>query len=929
MTRLVLSTGSRAGEVVDLAGGSLTIGADAAASNLALDGGPIASVHCRIAPIRGGGFGIQDLGSASGTFVNGRKITTSRLNSGDRIRIGTVELIYEPDLNETKSAPPPAAAPAPASTHSRLQEIIHSAEKKSASTPNRPADVDLSGKTLGGYQISGILGRGGMGIVYNATQTSLHRQVALKVLSPTLARDTKFVEMFLREARAAAQLHHPNVVTIFDVGSDEGVHYYSMELFDGGSAEQLLKRERKLSVAKALPIARDAARALEFAESRHLLHRDVKPDNLMITAQGVAKLADLGLASGRGEAGQLHFGTPHFVAPECLKGGPVDHRSDMYSLGATLYRMLTGRTPFAGTTIEEILDGVVHREAPALRTIDPTISEGVEALVARLLQKDPEKRFVTSRELVEAIEGLLAPPAKSTSKFLFILTGVAALATVSLGAYIAFKPEDKSSTQPVIIRNVEEENRLREENLKNERQMREKDAELAFTKVKAENLQPLDRAAGFEKVAKDFEGTRTAEAATIEAARIRKDEKTRADNEAIRLKAAAEFKNHLDAQLQESLDKGDFARALQLPKLVEGYDAAEKDPDSKAAIDIVPERVFAKVGLTVRELMNRAEVERGAGKFDAAKATYASIVASLDALLALPADQVPAQQSAELHKYKQTVEAEIAKLATVQSDQMRNADRTSRLEVGGAIAGALKQLRGGKASDAAGGFASLLAGGAPADAVSILTNTRDNFSAAAEMLQKLFAAAQKKSFGNDPWTDPASQKPVKILGIDENGIRIESKGAAPSVIAFDKLTNGGSLAQLFARAADKSAADQLLLARAALSVALAYDVAPLREYQLALKTDATGAAPPAALSEEAFDAAADAAKAAQTAGAPAAAELLQKIEMERGAARTWRDGLASFAEGQFVASDKLLGDLLRNRRMSTAFALSTDGSAPR
>ena len=215
-----------------------------------------------------------------------------------------------------------------------------------------------------------------MGTVYRATQNSLHRTVALKVLSPQLAHDPEFVELFLKEARAAAQLHHPNVVTIFDVGSAGNTHYFSMEVFDGGSVEQWLRREKRLPVDRALTMTRDAAKALEFAESKHILHRDVKPDDLMVTAQGVVKLADLGIAARRGEETTGRFGTPHFVAPECIKGASADHRSDLYSLGATLFRMLTGRTPFQGANVGEILDAVQRTEAPRLREIDPNIPEG-------------------------------------------------------------------------------------------------------------------------------------------------------------------------------------------------------------------------------------------------------------------------------------------------------------------------------------------------------------------------------------------------------------------------------------------------------------------------------------------------------------------------------------------------------------------------
>lgn len=929
MNRLSITNGPRAGEVIDLAGGNITIGSDAASANIVFEDVKIASVHCRIASVRGGGFGIQDLGSETGTFINAKSVGAARLSPGDRIRIGSIEFLYESD-------DAPAAAPAP---RERLQEIIKAAEgSASHSTPKAPpaaapnttkiSDPDLTGKTVGGYEITGILGKGGMGIVYKATQTSLHRNVALKVLSPTLARDQKFVDLFLREARAAAQLHHPNVVTIFDVGSEDGLHYYSMEVFDGGSAEQLLKKERKLSTDRSLRIARDAARALEFAESKHLLHRDVKPDNLMITAQGVAKLADLGLASPRGDAQSLRFGTPHFVAPECLKGGAVDHRSDLYSLGATLFRMLTGRTPFGGANVTEILDGVQNKEAPALRSFDSTIPESVDALVAKLLQKDPTKRHGSARELADALDELLAPPQKPASKGIFIIAAVAAVAAVGAGGYIFFKPTD-TTTKPVVIRDTDEENRLREENSKKERAMREKDAELAFTKTKNENSPPLDRAAKLEQIAKDYEGTPSAAAALEEAKKIRDAEAARIENEKLKRKLIDDYKNNLENGLLTKMNNGEFAAALQLPKSIDGFDAAAQDQDTKAAIGVVPDRVLAALQLFVKEQMNRAEAERTAGKLDLAVESYKKLIASLDGLLTLAPEQLPSAKSAEIQQYKKAAGEELAKISSAVADSVRTAEKQARAAAGISLAAAFELLRMGKPAEADQKFNNIPAG--PADLTETMGNARGDLQAAAAMLQKLFQASTKKALGQEPMNDPITFKPARIVSVDAAGVRLDVKGApagSATVVPFDKLASGAFLAQLYTRAAEKNAVDLFTLARASLAAALAYDVAPLRTYQFSMKIDG-GSPPPPSLSEEAFQIAADTTKAAAAAGAPAQAceQLLQKIEAERNAAKQWRDGLDAFAQGRFADAEKALGELLKSGRTTAAFALATGGSS--
>ncbi|MFN0205778.1 MAG: protein kinase domain-containing protein [Planctomycetota bacterium] len=917
MNRLTIASGARAGEVFDLAGGNITIGRDASAANIIIDDPAVATVHCRIAAVKGGGFGIQDLGTDSGTFVNDKKVSAARLSNGDRVRTGSVEFIY----HTTEAAAAPVAPPPP------------------APAPKPAADSSLAGKTLGGYEIINVVGRGGMGAVYKATQTSLHRTVALKVLSPQLAKDQKFVDMFLREARAAAQLHHQNVVTIFDVGSDAGVHYYSMELFEGGSVEQLLKKEKKLSVERSLEIARDAARALEFAESKRLVHRDVKPDNLMLTSHGIAKLADLGLATPRGTSDSLRCGTPHFAAPEAIRGAGNDNRSDLYSLGATLFRMLTGRTPFQGATIQEILDGVLNHEAPALRTIDNTIPESVEALTAKLLQKDPARRAANAREIVDTIDSILAPAQKPhhTGKIAAIVAIL--VAGAAAGIYFAIKPPDSIETKPVIVRDTAEEERLRNENTQKEKTMREQAAELAFTKAKAENLTVADRIVKYEQIAAEFAETGAAVSAAAEAKKIRDEQTAAAAREAERQQLLTTFTAALDDGLKTRLDESRFPEALQFARTLPGFEAVKADADGKAIIDNIPKRVAGALDSYIKTKIQTLADDKAAGNFDAAETNSKRLLDMIGTVLTVSPDDLPEVYAANLRSYKSTVEATRALLTKSREEFAKAAETASRVALTKILVELLDvtKLDANKldpskptlpfATDALNGGGSAVA----AELQSLFADVTSDAAAASVMFANLFAASEKKTLGNEPWTDPGTGKAGRIVSIDASGVRLDVKGTpagAATVVPFVNFTNGGLLAQLFARVADKSASGQLTLAKACLYAAHLYDVAPLRKSQLSLKLTENSPLAAVSANDDAFREAFEAARAAQAAGAPAeeANLLIARIERERAAARSWHDGIVTFSRGAFVDAEASLSNFIKNYRNTVAFALATNGT---
>ena len=276
-------------------------------------------------------------------------------------------------------------------------------------------DDPLIGKELGHCRIQRKLGQGGMGAVYLAHHPGLNKAVAIKVLPGDLATTPEFKERFIREARLAARLEHPNVVQVFDVGDELGVHYISMQYIEGKRLDSWLKERKKLTVPEALSTAKRIAVALSAAAKLGIVHRDIKPHNILISKDGVVKVADFGLAKDEdsnrsiSEPGVV-MGTPYYMSPEQAKGEKVDHRSDLYSLGATLYHMLTGKRLYDGGSPVTIVLKQGGDEAPIpARQLEPTIPEAVDALLTRLLQKDPARRFQTADEVLRALDALKQP----------------------------------------------------------------------------------------------------------------------------------------------------------------------------------------------------------------------------------------------------------------------------------------------------------------------------------------------------------------------------------------------------------------------------------------------------------------------------------------------------------------------------------------
>jgi serine/threonine-protein kinase len=262
------------------------------------------------------------------------------------------------------------------------------------------------------YELLSLLGSGGFGRVYKVRDLHLEREVALKVLNPTLTQDTEVVERFRREAQLAARLNHPNIVNIYDIAGRFGLIWYTMELINGPSLAQLVEREGPLPMDRVLRLLREALSALAHAHGMGLVHRDIKPENILIDPSGSVQITDFGLALAlRGKYGGAtsQSGTPQYASPEQLLGERVDQRSDLYSLAAVAYFALLGTPPFPGLTTEQVLARQTTNQFPLPRAQRDDVSEGFERVLDRALSADVESRFPSAAEFLQAVNRAAQP----------------------------------------------------------------------------------------------------------------------------------------------------------------------------------------------------------------------------------------------------------------------------------------------------------------------------------------------------------------------------------------------------------------------------------------------------------------------------------------------------------------------------------------
>lgn len=240
------------------------------------------------------------------------------------------------------------------------------------------------------YEIIDKVGSGGMSDVYKAKCHKLNRYVAIKVLKPEFSEDKNFVSKFRVEAQSAAGLSHPNIVNVFDVGEDNGIYYIVMELIEGITLKKYIERKGKLPVKEAVSILIQVAQGIEAAHNNHIIHRDIKPQNIIISKEGKVKVTDFGIAraASTNTISSNAMGSVHYISPEQAKGGFIDEKSDIYSLGITLYEMVTGRLPFEGDSTVSIALQHVQNELPSPLIYVPDLPISVEKIIEKMYTEE-------------------------------------------------------------------------------------------------------------------------------------------------------------------------------------------------------------------------------------------------------------------------------------------------------------------------------------------------------------------------------------------------------------------------------------------------------------------------------------------------------------------------------------------------------------
>jgi hypothetical protein len=401
----------------------------------------VSRVHCSVM-LKGDRLVVTDLGSAAGTYVNNQPVTSRTIRDGEYLQIGethlSLRLAGQSLLDQATIAPPLAAPAMPvdrmAPTEIKVPPILLSDDPgpppPPAPAPKRPAKGgkafplpaarlgELTGETLAHYEIGPMLGRGQTGLVFRAFDVRKKKTLALKVLWPGYAHDDAEIRRFIRSMKTALPLRHPNLVTVYGAGKKGAYCYIAMKYIQGESLTEMIRRvgsAGKVEWRAALPIGVQLARALTFAHGAKTIHRNLTPQNVLIRSADkrtflsdlfLAKAMEGGLAAQLTRPGEV-LGDIRYMAPERLEGmSRVDHRSDLYSLGALLYTMLAGKPPFEGASLPELIVKLQTEEPEGTKQFQPTLPNEFDALVKKLLAKPPEDRYQETANLLADLESL-------------------------------------------------------------------------------------------------------------------------------------------------------------------------------------------------------------------------------------------------------------------------------------------------------------------------------------------------------------------------------------------------------------------------------------------------------------------------------------------------------------------------------------------
>jgi len=403
---LRFTRGPRAGQSLALDDNQTVIIGRGVETTFRIDDPSISRRHCQITNSPQGVL-IADLGSSNGTYVNAQRIGTwVQLGPHDEVILGN---------NQVQVVLPNASQLPKLQCSSCKKEISAADEAAGRVRQDTNGQVvcadclkrfDFDPHLIEGYLIEKKLGSGAFGSVFKATQVATGRVVALKTINPQLVSNENDVKRFFREAQTIAKLVHPNITQVYDAGENRGTYFLAMEYIDGPIVTKLIEQYGKLDVGYSLRITIQIANALGHAFEKGIVHRDIKPDNILVTQQAVAKLVDFGLAKSFAQSGQSGLtapgegmGTLAYMPPEQLDNAvAADQRADIYSLGASLYHMLTGKRPFEERTTRSFVMKILNEMPPGVRTINPAIPQEVQAIIERSMAKSADDRYQTPKE---------------------------------------------------------------------------------------------------------------------------------------------------------------------------------------------------------------------------------------------------------------------------------------------------------------------------------------------------------------------------------------------------------------------------------------------------------------------------------------------------------------------------------------------------